>query len=76
MKFKYYRLWLRIMEKFGSQRAFAEAVGRSENTISKKLRGKMSITTQDICKWIKPEFLDILPEEIPQYFFASEVQEN
>lgn len=76
MKFDYSKLWLRIIEKFGSQRAFAEAVGRSENTISKKLSGKMSITTQDICKWIEPDLLDIAVEEIPQYFFKIKVQES
>lgn len=74
MKFNYSKLIGRIVEKFGTRRAFAEACGFSENTISKKLSGKMAITTNDIIKWCSPELLDIASEDIPEYFFAYEVQ--
>ena len=70
MKFNYSKLTGRIIEKFGTRKAFAEACGFSENTISKKLSGKMAITTQDIVKWSSPELLDIATNEIPEYFFA------
>ena len=70
MKFNYSKLIGRIIEKFGSRKAFAEACGFSENTISKKLSGKMAITTQDIVNWCKPELLDIATTDIPEYFFA------
>lgn len=70
MKFNYSKLTGRIIEKFGTRKAFAEACGFSENTISQKLSGKMAITTQDIVKWSSPELLDIATTDIPEYFFA------
>lgn len=73
-KFDYSKLTGRIIEKFGSRRAFAKACGFTENTISKKLSGKMAITTDDICKWSSKELLDIDSAEIPEYFFAIQVQ--
>lgn len=76
MKFDYSKLIGRIIEKFGSRKAFAEACGFSENTISKKLSGKMGITTNDIVKWSSPELLDIPTSDIPEYFFAFKVQVN
>lgn len=74
MKFDYSKLIGRIIEKFGSRRAFAKACGFSENTISKKLSGKMAITTDDIMNWSSEELLDIDSQEIPEYFFAIKVQ--
>ena len=76
MKFDYSKLIGRIIEKFGSRKAFAEACGFSENTISKKLSGKMGITIKDINNWSSPELLDISSSEIPEYFFAYKVQED
>lgn len=75
-KFDYSKLIGRIIEKFGSRKAFAEACGFSENTISKKLSGKMGITTNDILNWCSPELLDIASSDIPEYFFAFKVQAN
>lgn len=76
MKFDYSKLIGRIIEKFGSRKAFAEACGLSENSISKKLSGKMGITTNDIIKWSSSELLDIASSDIPEYFFAFKVQED
>ena len=74
--FDYSKLIGRVIEKFGTRRAFAEAVGISENAMSQKLTGKMAITTDDIKKWCMPEFLDIPCDEIGAYFFAEKVQED
>ena len=74
MNFDYSKLSGRITEKFGSQRAFADACGFSENTISKKLSGKMAITTNDIINWSSEDLLDIESTEIPVYFFKTKVQ--
>ena len=71
MTFNYNRLIGRIIEKFGTRKAFAKACGFSEETISKKLSGKMSITTNDIVKWSSAELLDIDRQDIPDYFFAN-----
>lgn len=73
--FDYNKLRGRIVEMFGSQKRFAEAYGIAENTMSLKLTGKMSITTDDIRKMCRPEFLDISAEDIPAYFFKERVQE-
>ena len=75
MKFDYSKLLGRIIEKFGSQRNFAKALGRAENTISKKLNNQMPITTGDINEWSKPEMLDIEHHKIGVYFFTPKVQE-
>ena len=75
MEFDYSKLIGRITEKFGSQRKFANALGRAENTISKKLNNKMPITTDDINEWSKQELLDIEHQKIGVYFFTPKVQE-
>ena len=75
MAFDYSRLRGRIIEKFGKYKAFAEAVGISENSMSQKLSGKMAITTDDIRKWSKAEYLDIDAEDIGVYFFKIKVQD-
>ena len=76
MSFDYSKLTGRIVEKYGTRRAFADACGFSENTISKKLSGKMAITTNDIVNWSGKDLLDIDSEDIPEYFFAGKVQAN
>lgn len=72
--FDYSALIGRIIEKFGTRKAFAKAVGYSENTISKKLSGKIPISTNDITEWSSPLLLDIPYTEIPTYFFKLKVQ--
>ena len=74
MEFDYSKLIGRIIEKFGSRKAFAAACGKSENAISQKLNNKMTITTDDIVEWSKPELLDISPNEYHEYFFKPKVQ--
>ena len=76
MEFDYSKLRGRIIEKFGTYKAFAEAVGISENSMSQKLSGKMAITTGDIRKWSSVEYLDIDAEDIGVYFFKIKVQVN
>lgn len=70
MMFNYSKLEGRIVEKFGSRRAFAKAYGVAENTISRKLNGKIAISTDDIVKMSSDEFLDIPAAEIHEYFFT------
>lgn len=58
----------RIREKFGTQEAFAEAVGMSHTTLSAKLNGKTDWKRQEIedaCR-----LLDISAADIPLYFFT------
>ena len=70
MSFNYSKLEGRIVEKFGSRRAFAEAYGVSENTMSRKLNGKSAISTSDIIRMSSEDFLDIPAEMYHEYFFA------
>lgn len=74
--FDYRKLTGRIIEKFGTRKAFAEAIGISENSMSQKLSNKMAITTDDIKLWCQPEYLDIHCDRIGAYFFAPKVQED
>ena len=65
----------RIIEKFGSQKAFALATGRSNSFISQYLNGKnIDLDQPTIDKWA--DTLDISFEEIPVYFFMKKVHET
>lgn len=73
MSFDYSKLRGRIIEKFGSIKAFAEAYGLSTVTMSKKLNGKVAISLDDIVKMSAPEFLDIQPCDYHLFYFAIKV---
>jgi len=62
MAFNYDKLKGRIIEKFGTQYRFAEAMEWSERTWKQT----------DICKAV--ELLDLAQEDIPKYFFKEKVQ--
>lgn len=74
MKFDYRRLKGRIKEMYGTQNEFAEAVGLSFVSISKKLNNLRQFKQSDIDKIT--EVLNIPKEEIPIYFFTLEVHKN
>ena len=74
--FDYRKLTGRIIEKFGTRKAFAEAIGISENSMSQKLTNKMAITTEDIKLLSQPDYLDIPCDQIGIYFFTPKVQVN
>lgn len=71
MKFDYSKLRGRIIEKFGSIGAFADAYGVSKVTMSRKLNGLVRISPEDIVMMSKPDFLDIQPSEYHEYFFVN-----
>lgn len=73
MEYDFSKLRGRIIEKFGSIRAFAKAYGLSYVTMSNKLNGKVGISSDDIVKMSKPELLDIPPAEYHLYFFVIKV---
>ena len=66
--YEYRKLRGRIVEKYGSIRVFAEAVGISEVSVSKKMNGRAGFSQKDIENWC--DLLEINREEIPDYFFA------
>ena len=71
MTFNYSKLRGRIREVFGTQDRFAEAMGRSDTSISKKLNNKSEWTQQEINRAV--EVLGIDDVDIPAYFFAQKV---
>lgn len=68
MPYKYRKLRGRIVEKYGSHGNFAKALGKSPNSISRKLRCKTGFSQKDIREW--SELLDINTSEYNQYFFT------
>lgn len=74
MEYDYSKLRGRIIEMFGSQEAFAEAVGQTPTTISYKLNGKKPLTRNDIIEW--GEALLIEQGNIGLYFFTEKVRDT
>ena len=68
MGYDYSKLLGKIVERVGTQAAFAEKIGRSERTVSLKLNGKRAWTQVEISKAC--EVLDIPVSEINDYFIA------
>jgi len=66
--FKYAKLRGRIREKFGTEGKFAEALGISSISLSRKLNGGTQFKSKEIKKWCS--LLDIPIEEVGLYFFA------
>lgn len=67
MNYKYDRLRGRIIEKYGSQEKFAEIIGISANSMSKKMNGKTGFSQRDIVRW--SELLSIDKSDYSEYFF-------
>lgn len=59
----------RIIEVFGTQGAFAEALGVQQRTVSWKLKNKRELTRAEIERWC--ELLKIEREDIADYFFTE-----
>lgn len=68
MNFKYQKLRGRIIERYGTIGAFADAVGISRTQMSKKLKGKSGISQLDIILW--SDLLDIKQTEYSDFYFA------
>jgi hypothetical protein len=72
MSYNYSKLSGRIVEKFGTQANFAEAMNLSERSVSLKLNNKVGWKQSEILDASK--LLDFSQEEIPEYFFTLQVQ--
>lgn len=68
LQYSYDKLRGRIVEKYGSQEKFAEVIGISPNSLSKKMTGKTGFSQKDIIRW--SELLDIDKADYSEYFFA------
>lgn len=72
MAFDYSKLKGRIIEKYGSQMMFAEAMGLSERSLSFKLNGKRLWKQNEIYRAI--QLLGLDDSDIQTYFFNHKVQ--
>lgn len=72
MEFDFSKLLGRIIEKFGTRSAFAEAMGLAESALSNRLNGKMHFSADEI--YLACRLLDIDAQEIPVYFFTPKVR--
>lgn len=70
MTFRYNKLRGRIVEIFGSQKAFADAIGISESTVASKLSGRLKFSQNEVFIWANA--LNIPKEDIGIYFFDTE----
>lgn len=67
MEYSYNKLRGKIVEVFGSQTEFAEALGVSRTIMSQKINGKTGFSQSDIEKWAN--LLGIKQEDYGAYFF-------
>lgn len=67
MGFEYNKLKGRIVEKYGTRGKFAERLGVSDVTVSKKLTGKVQFDQEDIITWCEALEIDI--SDAGDYFF-------
>lgn len=72
VEFDYSALRGKIVEKFGSQKEFAVALGLSERTLSMKLNNKVYFTQDEMTKTAK--LLDVKIGRLKEYFFTPKVQ--
>lgn len=71
MSFDYSKLKGKIIEKFGSQTAFAKEYGISENSFSLKMNNKTAFSVDDIVKICS--MLNIARDDVGDYFFTPKL---
>ena len=74
MRYKTEKLKARIIERFGTQRAFCEAVGMYESTLSRYLSTGKDWKGSKLIKAV--EVLAIPANEVDLYFFEPDVSKN
>lgn len=67
MQYVYNKLRGRIVEKFGTQKAFAAALGVSQNCITKKLHCVWEFSQSDVERWAN--LLEIDRQEYGEFFY-------
>jgi len=69
-KFNYSKLKGRIIEKYGSQKAFVNDIPLGEVSLVQKMKGRVAFKNDEIV--YMAEKLNIAKSEIPDYFFCTE----
>ena len=72
MPMDYSKLIGRIIEKYGSRSAFADAIGLTQEALSRRLNNGTSFRTDEYIKACN--LLDIPPKEMHLYFFAPKLR--
>ena len=65
----YNKLRGRIIEKYGSQKEFAKAINKTEQTLSKKMNDPEGLSQKDMIEW--SALLDIAAEDFGQFYFPN-----
>ena len=73
MQFDFSALRGRIIERYGSCAAFADAIGMPRDALSSRLRNKISFKPEEIYAICEPDVLDIPEAGIRKYFFTLKV---
>ena len=68
MTYTYNKLRGRIVEMYGTQGKFAEKLGISKNSVSKKMNCKTEFSQEDIIRWSM--LLNVKKDEYGEYFFS------
>ena len=71
LEYDYSKLKGRIVEKYGTQRAFAEALGTTQVAVSNKMNQKSGFDTKDIERW--SDLLEIDRADYSIFYFAKKV---
>ena len=71
---EYSKLKGRIVEIYGTQAAFAKALGSTEVTVTNKLAGKSQFSQSDIVQWCNT--LGIAADDVGVYFFAQKLSND
>ncbi len=74
MKFSYDKLKGKIKECFGTQDAFAKALGMSRATLSIKLNNSSEFSQNEIFKAMK--LLKLSQSDVDEYFFTLKVKKT
>lgn len=68
MTYTYNKLRGRIIEMYGTQSKFAEKLGISKNSVSKKMNCQTEFSQDDIIQWSM--LLNVKKDEFGEYFFS------
>lgn len=72
MPMDYSKLKGRIIEKYGTRTAFAEAIGITMESLSRRLNNGSNFRTEEYVKAC--DLLDIPPKEMHLYFFTPKLR--
>lgn len=72
--FDYSRLRGKIKEVFGTQDAFADAIGLGRVSVSQRLNNQLEFSQQEMFR--SADVLGFSRGEIPEYFFTEKVQKD